>query len=377
VNSLARTITNRASSLCHACGDIYVRWSHECLCRTYQLYTRRRVELSDFELGEWHTPLIGRDFQLSEAPYETFLESLGVTTKQSTENSWWRTEMDGWSGGQSESAKQVDVSVRRSYREGFYPVVDGIPPERHLVEKQENSDLLDRNGVGLLRIRSWSDYYRFRGLPDTSVAALLLTFPLTLYHALVEYGEVPCTVARMLQRPLRIHIVGAEKEIHFLDLFREVAFLLPNDISLELVFVVRHDMLPPAVRSRMGNKFNVDLLDRLRVTLVSGTYGGSLDPNFDCGSPPDMIMAFNAGLYAYESWRSVVNYLNRNSGVVGVFTDYNEFSGVQCASLGGASSRESVRMNPFRQPRAMPVYSMNLPQFSNGFLFVLNPQELE
>jgi hypothetical protein len=81
--------------------------------------------------------------------------------------------------------------------------------------------------------------------------------------------------------------------------------------------------------------------------------------------------------FAYETWRSVVTFLYHNKGVVGVFTDYNEYSGVNCAGLAGHESRQSLCMNPFRQPRAMPVYSMNLPQFSNSFLYVFNPQELD
>lgn len=332
--------------------------------------------LSECNLGDWHRHLVSRIFQQSDTPYEEFLESLGIH-KETAQNSWWRTEMDGWSGGHSDSAKQIDVSIRRSYKEGFYPIKDGIPEEGPIDREIAAENGLSFNKVGLFRIRSWTDYYKLRGLPHTSTAALLLSFPLTLYYCIVEYGEVPCTVARMLQRPLRIHIVGAEKELNFIDLFREVSFILPENISLELVFVVRHDMLPKNVRSAMGNKYQVKLSDRMHITLISGTYGDSLDPNFDCGGSPDMMMAFNAGLYAYESWRSVVTYLDQNSGVVGVFTDYNEFSGVQCASLGGSASRESVCMNPFRQPRAMPVLSMNLPQFSNGFIYVFNQQSLE
>lgn len=285
--------------------------------------------------------------------------------------------MSGWSGGESESAKSIDVSIRKSYAEGFYPLAS-IPVERHVtVEDVVDAGLLARNECGLLRLSSWHDYYKLRKIPETSPSALLLTFPATLYHAIVEYGQVPCTVARtILKRPLRIHIVGTEKEVNFVDLFKEVSFLLPQDFTLELVFVVRHDMLPPSLRTE--SHFTVDLTESLHAVIASGTYGDSLDPNFDCGSgPPDMIVAFNAGLYAYESWRSVVTYLDSHHGVVGVFTDYNEFSGVQCASLGGAASRDSVTVNPFRQPRAMPVFSMNLPQFSNCFLYVLNPQILD
>lgn len=140
-------------------------------------------------------------------------------------------------------------------------------------------------------------------------------------------------------------------------------------------------MLPPKSREHeyLHSPFlQLNLTTNLTLLVVSGTYGDDLNPNFDCGSgPPDMIVGLNAGLFAYESWRSVITYLHEHSGVVGVFTDYNEHSGVNCASLGGAESRESLCVNPFRQPRAMPVMSMNLPQFSNGFIYVYNTQELE
>ena len=164
-------------------------------------------------------------------------------------------------------------------------------------------------------------------------------------------------------------------------------------------------MLPPKCREAPqqengeNGKFSlkIDMTTNLTVGVVSGIYGAappdkakslakrqcassslSLDPNFDCGTgPPDMIIALNAGLFAYESWRSVISYLYHHQNVVGVFTDYNEYSGMNCAALGGGKSRESLVTNPFRQPRAMPVYSMNLPQFSNGFIYVFNEQELD
>jgi len=351
----------------------------------------RRTTLSTFDsLGEWCQHfLTARAFQLSEHPYTEFLtETLGIPADMTT---WWRTEMgDGWKGGESRSAQSIQpltLQRRQTYAQGFAPVSD-IPVERPVSAQDKiECDLQRANEVGMLHLSSWDEYYRLRKISSSSPVALLLTFPLTLYYAIVQYGEVPCTVARMLNRPLRIHIVGAEKEINFLDLFKEVSFLLPDDFRVELVLVVRDDMLPPALRpthmdsittSTPKNALSFDLTETLRITFISGVYGDSLDPNFDCGSgPPDMVMAFNAGLFAYDSWRSVVTYLDQHRGVVGVFTDYNEYSGVQCASLGGAASRNSLTVNPFRQPRAMPVYSMNLPQFSNGFLYVFNPQTLE
>lgn len=331
------------------------------------------MELSTFDLdATWTKRLVGRDFQLSESPYSQFLAENGVLRESCS--SWWRTEMGGWSGGSSDCAQTIDVTIRRSYEEGFHPVVFGIPKEESILDSV-SAKWERKNEIGLLRLQSWHDYYRLRGIPASSIVALLLTFPLTLYYLIAEYGQVPCMVARILERPLRIHIVGAEKELNFLDIFREVVYLLPPDLSLHLVFVVRQDMLPENVRSKMSHKFEVPLHERLVVTLVAGTYGDSLDPDFDCNGSPDLVVAFNAGLFAYPSWRNVVEFLHRKPSVVGLFTDYNEMSGAQCASLG--NSRESVQMNPFRQPRAMPVYSMNLPQFSNGFIYVFNPQELD
>mmetsp|Transcript_11464 Transcript_11464/g.16356 ORF Transcript_11464/g.16356 Transcript_11464/m.16356 type:complete len:208 (+) Transcript_11464:703-1326(+) len=207
---------------------------------------------------------------------------------------------------------------------------------------------------------------------------------MTIYYSIARFGEVPVTVARMLNRPLRLHIVGAEKEINFIDMFKEVSFLAPSDVKFELVFIIREDMLPPQCNKSLrvdGDTqyvFREEIGSNLSVFIVPGTYGESLDPNFDCGcGTPDMVIGLNAGLFAYESWRSVIDYLDRTPSVVGVFTDYNEHSGMNCASLGGGKVRNSLSVNPFRQPRAMPVYSMNLPQFSNGFLYVFNQQEID
>ena len=152
-------------------------------------------------------------------------------------------------------------------------------------------------------------------------------------------------------------------------------------MKVDLTFVIRRDMLPPKSReykSTNTSLLTIELTSNVTLRLVSGTYGDDLDPNFDCGcGPPDMVIGLNAGLFAYESWRSVITYLYHHSSVVGVFTDYNEHSGMNCASIGGAKARESLCVNPFRQPRAMPVMSMNLPQFSNGFMYVYNAQELD
>ena len=218
-------------------------WSHACLCPTWRLYSGpNRRELSRFDdgfFGEWQDALTSRPHQLGEGPYEEFLRSffLGIEAESSSSScaTWWRTEFGGWSGGKSYSASKVDATIRQSYSQGFAPIVD-FPPERRITQDDiERSGMQSkRNAVGLLALSSWKEYYTVRNIPPTSPVCLLCTFPLTIYRAIEQYGDVPVTVARMLNRPLRIHVVGAEKEMNFLDLFKELTFLLPEDMKVRV-----------------------------------------------------------------------------------------------------------------------------------------------
>ena len=99
-----------ADTLCRGCNGAYFcspprtcqqyGWSHDCVCRTWNRYSARRKELSTFPFDKWHQQLLGRDCQISDQPYRTFLQNkIGFAN-----DSWWRTEMDGWAGGDSASA---------------------------------------------------------------------------------------------------------------------------------------------------------------------------------------------------------------------------------------------------------------------------------
>mmetsp|Transcript_14605 Transcript_14605/g.30728 ORF Transcript_14605/g.30728 Transcript_14605/m.30728 type:complete len:674 (+) Transcript_14605:239-2260(+) len=400
-----------SSSLCQECSGAYfcdeprkckmAGWSHQCICATWRIYVLRRNELSTFPyLADWHLPLLRDDCFISESTYHNYLTNIlgvlspvNIDSEYSTVNrkqTWWATELYGWSGGSSLSAKYVEPGRRRSYIDGFALKDSTLIPEERFVTKEDifvanekimqetqfpEARLIQTDDRGLPILSSWEHYYRLRSLPPRSPAALLGTYPLTLYYAIQRYGIVPLTVAQMLDKPLKIHIVGVEKELNFVDWFQEVGFLLPEEVMIEMTWVVREDMFPQCSQSK---SISMQLSTNMKLSIIGGTYGDSIDPNFDVnGGPPDMIIGMNAGLYAYDSWRYVVSYLHHHPNVVGVFTDYNEHSGMNCASLGGGKARRSLEINPFRQPRAMPVYCMNLPQFSNGFIYVFNQQEYE
>lgn len=378
------------NELCDVCEGAYFHqeckplgWSHRCVCKIWKIYTGRRNSLSTFPFS-WHLSLTNRDCQISDHPYEDYLmnELKVLPCNDEGPINWWNTEQSGWKGGQSKSAERIDITQRLSYIHGFGLDASLIPQECQVTDEDcERSRVVRDPDSKIIKLQSWEQYYKLRSIPIESHVALLMTFPLTIHYAFSEFGEVPITVSRMLNRPMRVHVIGVEKELNFLDLFKEVGYLLPLDLKIELVFIIREDMKPHKCNHLLKNGsrgLKLDLTENLTLIVQAGTYNETLDPNFDCGSgPPDMIIALNAGLFAYESWRNVIGFLDSNKGVVGVFTDYNEHSGYNCASLGGKKSIESLSINPFRQPRAMPVYSMNLPQFSNGFIYVFNQQELD
>ena len=192
--------------------------------------------------------------------------------------------------------------------------------------------------LGLPVLKGWCDYYRFAGIDAESVAALLLSYPLSVFEAIRKHARCAVFCAKASKsKMLRVHLVGVEKELNFLDLFGVLGALFERaGVRLELAFVTRRDALPPGCGENEGGSMRPFVLaENVNARVVGGTYGGDLDPNFDVGFQPDVVVGLNAGLYAYASWRTCVEFLNRSKNIVGVFTDYNEWSGLNCASLGG------------------------------------------
>ena len=198
-----------------------------------------------FPFEGWHMALLSRDSQISDEPCRKYLqEEMGVSLERAT---WWRTEIGGWSGGDSQSARMIDVTRRFTYAEGFAPVHD-VPPEAPVSADEAMRLGIEKNATGLLTLTSWDQYYQLRGIPLSSPVALLLTFPLTVYYSIERYGEVPVTVARMLKRPLRIHVVGIEKEMNFLDLFKEIGYLLPEDLQVHTRLRLKGESIVGAIQ---------------------------------------------------------------------------------------------------------------------------------
>ena len=98
-----------ASNLCPTCKGAYFcddtcrrkAWAHDqVLCPSWKKYAGRRAELSEFSFLSFTGTLTARPFQTSMEPYKEFLRERGRLGK-----GWWTTEVDGWAGGLSGSAK--------------------------------------------------------------------------------------------------------------------------------------------------------------------------------------------------------------------------------------------------------------------------------
>ncbi|KAL9328117.1 hypothetical protein ACSQ67_003120 [Phaseolus vulgaris] len=243
------------------------------------------------------------------------------------------------------------------------------------------------NSLVLEQLHSWRDYYRWRSIPLDSPVALVLHWPLTIYHAAHLVGIT--AVKPEISEKLYIHYLGPEKELLQLVVFGELLALFPGvDIHIELV----GPAIPP---ERDGEKIHISKYaccneDECECKIaikntVLGTESGSsvtlqLWPGFYHDryrdivkdSSPHLIIAPNGGIAAYSSWLPSIELVEKID-VPAVFTDYCEEACHLAASciktISDRPLKLPVQLNPFRQPIAVEDSVLLLPCYSNCFLF--------
>ena len=172
-------------------------------------------------------------------------------------------------------------------------------------------------------LSSWEEYYAYRGLPPSSPCALLLHYPLTLYHLLTSFLKLDVdrpSAGSSDPRKVLVHWVGAERELDIIPLFAELALLLPGtDITVQMVgpSVVE---LVEEVKGGGGEEVCLvtqptrTVLDycvhgRVRVQLVSVNDYTAWCRHDDAELPyrkPDLLFGANAGLVSYPAWQNVL-----------------------------------------------------------------------
>ena len=129
-------------------------------------------------------------------------------------------------------------------REGAYLLLCGEvgapSPHRALVEPITGGAAAPKSEAS--EVSSWAEYYAARELSPDTPLPLLLTFPLTLYHLLMDH---PARAAKATtgDEPLRVHVLGPEKEAFLLPLFGELSALLPRSrLEISMIGPVAFDL---------------------------------------------------------------------------------------------------------------------------------------
>ncbi|KAF7789265.1 hypothetical protein EIP86_000206 [Pleurotus ostreatoroseus] len=275
-------------------------------------------------------------------------------------------------------------------------------------------------------VKDWDGWYRWRRLPKESPAALLMTFPISIYWMLAEVLKVADPKRTVLEGeriPLVVHYIGAEVELNYLPLFSELALLLPHhDIQLIMFGNGVKNLLTEAKK-----KPNSVAAAALKTppepvyTYTAPEESGSaklavyLDATSDKWSPssltkyggphpfPDALVAPNAGLGSYPAWHPVVVWTLTHKVPFAV-TEYAEQScetqrmafrsllgrqaqyGTVCTGAGTPTPEMCIEalmrarseadfpivVNPFQRPGQRPLPT-RVPNVPNGFVMVVMP----
>ncbi|XP_030443104.1 uncharacterized protein LOC115665366 [Syzygium oleosum] len=238
-------------------------------------------------------------------------------------------------------------------------------------------------------LSGWDDYYRWRHIPFHSPVALLLQWPMLIYHAIQITSARISTIGT--SKELRVHYVGPEKELLQLPAFGELQALFPGmRMHIELVgpAVPEHrdgetikvggyaqcsetNCDCKSTSSHESKSLNTAYDSTVILQLRRGCYH-DIYRNISEESLPHLVVAPNAGIAAYSSWLPTIELI-REMNVPAVFSDYCEEACHLAAccmnTVAGISFSLPIQLNPFRQPMAVEDSALLLPCYSNCFLF--------
>lgn len=211
-------------------------------------------------------------------------------------------------------------------------------------------------------LSDWSDYYNFRGFWFDSIICGLLHYPLTLYWIITNnlQNDYPSTFENIkLTQSINVHLIGAEKEAEMFLPFLELARLLkPFELHLHLF----GDELSEKVHNKVYKQGN------LTFQVHAGLYHAS---NLNNLPQPHFAIGFNAGLSAYVGFMETIHILLKQA-IPFYCTDYCRYSIAhtkKTLKVTKISSLSKPVINPFRSPFRIVSPELNLPQYSNGFVF--------
>ncbi|XP_010552626.1 PREDICTED: zinc finger MYND domain-containing protein 15 [Tarenaya hassleriana] len=233
---------------------------------------------------------------------------------------------------------------------------------------------------------NWKEYYDWRRIPLDSPVALLLHWPLTVYHAMQAVGLRNLTSQN--SNEVCIHYLGPQKELGQLGVFAELQALFPGvRILVELVgpdVPLYRDgekislcSFAPCVEENCCCKYSGEMLknneesEPVSLRLHRGFYHDRYK-DLAKDSRPHIVIAPNAGIAAYPSWLPTIELITEMN-VPAVFSDYCEeachLAACCVKTVTGKPLSLPIQINPFRQPLAVEGGPLLLPCYSNCFIF--------
>lgn len=309
--------------------------SHGFWCSKFLSYMEDAAKLSELPF-EFSSETCSSDFDASK--YRSFLKDKGVFG----EGCWRR-----------EGLMSTDEAQKHQY--GKFIDLDNpyvLPVESCMLDDPPTVDSESS-------ILNWGLYYESRGLDLSSPIAILLQWPLTVFF-IIKYLMNVQEVSSDFGHHINIDIIGVEKEVELIPVFKELGNLL-GDIVIDIHLFGRH--LHHHVREKVWTISNVT------ITVHNQLYHKHSSQH----RAPHLVIGFNAGLAAYSSWIPTIKEL-KDMKVPAFFTDYCrssiELSRLMLRDHCNIKVSDPV-LNPFRSPIRTTSSDHDLPWFSNAYIFCL------
>ncbi|TFK73086.1 hypothetical protein BDN72DRAFT_762426 [Pluteus cervinus] len=253
-------------------------------------------------------------------------------------------------------------------------------------------------------IFDWESWYKWRSIPVASPAAWLMSYPLSIYHLLVNVLKiVDPKRSSSYRQPLHVHYLGAESELNFIPIFSELALLLPHtDLTITIFGKAAYNLIQLAKQSYPnsiaaknpvweytapdsvgGSTININLYDKAE----NWTRQAIVDED----KFPDAMIGLNAGLLSDNNWGDPMMF-SALLEIPFAITDYMEqilettvtalpTLRTETARMIGEENAQysklmepfetSIDPNPFHKPGQRCISVVRLPNIENGFCMKL------
>jgi hypothetical protein len=249
-------------------------------------------------------------------------------------------------------------------------------------------------GFDISTIDSWKSFYEARGYSLDNPSALVLEVPLTIFHLINQFHLKGLPAMKeggifklIVKRQITIHLLGVEKEADLLPLYECLLPLFPNtDLAIHMIGDKIAKDIPPQQRAMLirsvQNNSSIFLsvstsyyqphhLDGSAFQIPQELPEDQLNKQNFGACKPDMIICLNAGLVVHQEWAQAIQAIAQ-SGVKLLVTERMEQlcnAAKQNLPRLNAKVGLDVQANPFKQPLYDFKKDVNLPGWSNGFIF--------